>query len=316
MLKRLLVYTGFCLSATGIAAQEKDPKVFGREVSFTTENDAYLFQKKDAYYTNGVFFSLTKAGEKKGYKRVNSYRLGQMIYTPLSRKALSISDIDRPYCGLLFIKYGQMRFHKNESLLEYSAALSELGPASLGEGLQNSYHKLLGYTRFSGWPYQVPNAFGVDLGVAYAQTLLEDSSWIKLVPQAAVSLGTTYTNASLGIYTVIGSFEKNSQSALWNARATAGKEVNRRKHEFFLYWYPQVIFQGYNGTVEGGLLSKGTAVAVLGQSEKWMFQQAIGLCYAGGRWSTRAAWVYQTREAVKQIRDQQYGSLTVSYRLH
>lgn len=316
MLKRWLIYTGvFCLLTITANAQDKHPGVFGKELSFTTENDAYLFQKKDAYYTNGLFFSLSKAGEKKGDKRIRTYQLGQMIYTPLSKKAATNADIDRPYCGLLYIKYSETRFHKNGSLLQYSGMLSELGPSSGGEGLQNGYHRLLGYTRFNGWQYQVPNAVGLDLGVSYAQTILEDSSWIKLVPRVHTNLGTVFTNAGLGLYTVIGSFEKNSQSELWGARAASVNETAQRKYELFVYWYPQVLYQVYNGTVEGGLLSKGSG-AVLGSSQKWMFQQAIGLCYAAGRWSTRAAWIYQTREAVSQLRDQQYGSFSLSYRLH
>ena len=135
-----------------------------------------------------------------------------------------------------------------------------LGPASWGEGLQNSYHKLFGYSRFNGWQYQVQNALGIDLGAAYAQTVLEDSSWFKLVPQATVNLGTTYTNASIGMYTVIGSFEKNSHSVLWNAGVSAVSENKHRKSELFMYWYPQIIYQVYNGTVQGGLLNKGMMV--------------------------------------------------------
>ncbi len=316
MLNRWLIYAGgICLMAITANAQEKQPDVFGKELSFTSENDAYLLQKKDAYYTNGLFFSLSRAGERKGDKLIRTYQLGQMIYTPLSKKAVINADIDRPYCGLLFLKYSETRFHKNGSVFQYSGTLNELGPSSGGEGLQNGYHKLFGYTRFTGWQYQVPNAVGLDLGISYAQTILEDSSSIKLVPQVQANLGTVFTNASLGLYTVIGSFEKNSQSDLWRARASTTTETTSRKYELFLYWYPQVIYQVYNGTIEAGLLSKGSG-AVLGSSEKWIFQQAIGLCYATGRWSTRAAWVYQTREAVSQIRDQQYGSFSLSYRLH
>jgi len=316
MVNRLLIYiVGFLLTASSIKAQEKIPEVLGTEFSFTTENDAYLFQKKDAYYTNGVFFSLSKAAEKQGNKRIRNYQLGQMIFTPLSKKASPLSEIDRPYCGWLFLKYTETRFLKKESLFQFSTTLSELGPSSWGEGLQNSYHKLLGYSRFNGWQYQVNDALGIDFGASYAQIVLEDSSWFKLVPEATLNLGTTYTNAGIGMYTVIGNFEKNSSSMLWNARASAVAETKHRKFELFAFWYPQVIYQGYNGTIQGGLLNKGSG-AILGTSEKWIFQQSIGICYGANKWSARAAWVYQTREAVSQIRDQQYGSFTVSFRLH
>ncbi len=316
MTVRLFLYiNGFLLLATTLKAQEKSAPVFGKEFSFTTENDAYLLQKKDAYYTNGVFFSLLKADQKKANKRIRNYQLGQMIFTPLSKRA-GPNEVDRPYCGLLFLKYSETRFQKNDSWIQFKVAPSMLGPASWGEGLQNSYHKLFGYSRFNGWQYQVQNAFGIDLGAAYAQTVLEDSSWLKLVPQATVNLGTTYTNASVGFYMVIGSFEKNSHSVLWNAGTSAVSENRRRKSELFVYWYPQIIYQAYNGTVQGGLLNKGDDGAVLRTSEKWMFQQSIGLCYGARKWSARVAWIYQTKEAVTQLSDQQYLSITTSFRLH
>jgi len=316
MIVRLFVYImGPALFATTLKAQDAHAPVFGKEISFTTENDAYLLQKKDAYYTNGVFFSFSKADEKKQNKRVKNYQLGQMIFTPISKKATPLSEIDRPYCGLLFLKYAETRFQKNGSVFQFNIAATQLGPASWGEGLQNSYHKLFGYSRFNGWQYQVQNALGADIGAAYAQTVLQDSSWCKLVPQAAVNLGTTYTNASLGTYIVIGSFEKNNSSTLWNAGVSVASEKRNRKAEVFVYWYPQIIYQVYNGTVQGGLLNKGSG-AVLGTPEKWMYQQSIGFCYSARKWAIKVAWIYQTKEAVSQSRDQEYVSFTTSFRLH
>ena len=313
MLKSWLLFLGF-LMMTLTHAQVKAPKLFSTELSFTTDNDAFLLQKHDAFYSNGFFLKLAKSGERSGNKIIRSYELGQMIYTPLIRKTQSKADIDRPYCGYLFLKYNQAKFLPKESILQYSAALGIVGPASLGEGMQNSYHKLLRYAPFLGWEYQIRNAPGIDLGITYARTIWEDSSWIKLVPVGQLNLGTTFTNARLGMYTTLGFFEKNSNSALWNARIGNHLEKKRKKNELFVYWFPQVILQGYNATVEGGLLDKGSG-AFLSQSERWMFQQNWGLCYAEGRWTTRLELVYQTKEARTQKGPQHYGSIHVGYRM-
>jgi hypothetical protein len=64
------------LFVTTAMAQTEVPPVFSREFSFTTENDAYLFRKNDAYYTNGFFFALKTAKEKKGKKRVKGLGAG------------------------------------------------------------------------------------------------------------------------------------------------------------------------------------------------------------------------------------------------
>lgn len=316
MLKRLIIYVFvFCLPSAMLPAQNTYPEMFRKELSFTTENDAYLLQKRDAYYTNGMFVTLRTSVEKKGSKLISSFELGQMIYTPLIRKTATPADIDRPYCGQLFFKYGQTRFLKQEAVFELGAGITVLGPVSYGESLQNSYHKLLKYARFTGWPYQVQNAIGPDMGISYARTLLEKSSWIKMIPRVQANLGATFINAGIGLYACFGLFEKNRNSALWNARIQSNEKDNRRDHEFFIYWYPQLIWQGFNATVEGGLFDKG-AGAVLGEIERRIFQQNIGICYARGRWTTKAVWVYQSKEAVSQKRAQKYGSFLLSYRLH
>lgn len=316
MRKQLLIY-GFCL-LSGIVAHAQSAKTdhFAKEFSFTTENDAYLFSKHDAYYTNGAFFILKTAKERKGRKIVKTWELGQMIYTPLIRKTSGPADIDRPYCGYLFLKFGETKFFGNKSVLQLNGGLGEVGNASLGEAVQTSYHKLLGYSRFTGWQYQVENALGADLSAMYAHTLVEDSSWIKLVPVVEANLGMNFTNAKIGTYLCLGSFESNTNSALWGASVQTAGTPTRRNHEIFVYWYPEIILQGYNATVQGGMFSKGSGTAVLKDIAPVMFQQSWGICYAGGRWTTHLALIFQTKEDTTQKNPQRYGSMQVSYRFH
>ena len=313
---KLLLFLGGYFSMMIAGAQNVSTESHAREISFTTENDAYLLQKNDAYYTNGVFFAIRTAQERQGKKRIQGYEIGQMIFTPLIRKTTSPADIDRPYCGYLFFRYNQTRFANNRSVLQYNAGVGQVGSASLGENLQNSYHKLLGYSRFTGWQYQVQNALGVDLGASYAYTLLEDSSWIKVMPVVQANLGMNFTNAKLGAYFCLGIFEDNRNSALWNARVQTKETTTRKKHELFAYWYPQFIAQVYNATVRGGLLHSRGNSEIIGKLEPWMFQQNIGLCYAAARWTTNFEYIYQSPEAIAQSRAQQYASVRVSYRLH
>lgn len=316
MLKSLFATT-CCLGAGIAAAQDypqKSPEFYRYELMFTNENDAYQFNKHDAFYTNGVFLKLSVAGKKGSNKIIRSYELGQMIYTPVIRKTYYPEEIDRPYCGYLFANYTRLAFLPAESMLEFSISPGIIGPASLGEAMQNSYHKMFGYARFTGWQYQVRNEFGINAAASYSRTIWEDSNWIKLVPVGKITLGNTFTNARIGMYTVLGIFEKNGNSALWNARIQNQSVQPRKNYELFLYWYPQLIVQGYNATVEGGLFNKG-AGAKLGTSERLMVQQNWGLCYAKGRWTTKFEIVYQSKEATDQKEAQKYGSLQVSYRM-
>lgn len=314
-IKKGCLYLAGCCMAQLVHAQQRTTLFNTREFTFTTENDAYLFQKKDAYYTNGFAFTLRTAGEKKGIRVMHTYELGQKIYTPLLRKTTGPQDIDRPYCGYLYAQYTRTRFPVGDAILQYGATIGQVGPYSLGENVQSSYHKMLGYARFTGWQYQVQNSLGADLSIRYARTVLQDSSLFKWVPVAEASVGSNFTYARLGAYLCIGIFEKNQQSALWNARIQRNGSRQERSYELFGYWYPQVLLQGYNVTVEGGLFSKGSG-AVLGDPQRVMFQQHLGLCYASGRISANLALVIQSRETTRQINLQRYGSVQLSYRFH
>ncbi len=285
---------------------QQQNNTYSREISISSENDAYLFAKKDAYYTNGLFFSLRKSVTRQNRKILYDYSLGQMIFTPLIRKTESPSDIDRPYCGYLGFTVSKTSFNATKSLLGFSVTVAELGRSSLGESLQTAYHQWFHYARFTGWGYQVTDAIGVDLGIKYGTTLWEDSCGLKLSPRLEASLGMNFTRASAGTYFCAGHFEKNSNSILWNAGSG--------KKEFFIFWYPQLILQGYNATIQGGMWQKGTG-AVLGTPNTWLFQQSLGICFAAGRWSAKVAYVYQDREAVAQTNQQEYGSVQLSYRL-
>ena len=297
-----------------LMAQVKHSNLYNKEIAFTTENDAFLLNQGDAYYTNGFFLRYTQAGERNGIKLTHSLEAGQMIFTPLIRLTTKATDIDRPYSGYLFVKYNRASFARNSGILQYGATAGIVGPSSFGKDVQDWYHNMLGYGRFRGWGYQVTDAVGLDLHLSYARTLLQDSAWIKLVPVAEVKLGSNFTNATLGMVTFMGNFNENGSSMFWNARVQQKSDARPARTEFFVYWYPQVILQGYNATVEGGLFSK-TDTAVLGMSSRWMFQQSFGACLAKGRWSTRVAVVLQTREAVKQTKPQRYGSIQVGYRI-
>ena len=314
MKKQGLIILVWCLLLTMVSyAQSVNRDPFNKEISFTTENDAYLLKKADAYYTNGFFVKETRAIERRGMKLIRSFEFGQMIYTPLKEAYTSVKDIDRPYCGYLFAKLDQTSFPEVGSVLQYGASLGIVGPASFGEDVQNGYHKLLGYSRFAGWNTQVRDAAGIDLNLLYSRTALAYSDWLKFMPVGEAKLGSTFTNTSLGAYTCLGEFSENANSALWNARVDS--KQGEEKTELFFYWYPQVILQAYNATVEGGLFNKGDS-AVLGKTKRWMFQQAWGLCFAKGRWTTRLAIVYQSREAEAQKNPQRYGSIQLGYRMH
>ena len=307
----LLFY--FC-SAVSLTAQQSTEKVFNKSFSFRTDNDAYLFIYNDAYYTNGFFLNYSFAKSKNDLKQIHSFELSQKIYTPLARVVVTPADIDRAYCGYLNLNYTQTAFLKKEALIQYSGSLGVVGPASWGQGMQETYHTLLRYAQFYGWEYQIGNSLTADAGLTYAKTIAENN-WTKLIPVGQVNLGTTYTNAKLGAMLVAGAFEKNAASVLWNARIADKQSGNKKEYELFVYWFPQIIAQGYNATIQGGLLGS-SPKAVTQSLAPVMLQSAIGVCFAEKRTSCRLEYVFQSKETPSQIKDQRYIGFQLAYQFN
>lgn len=312
-MKKYLHIIAFFLLSVNCLAQNKTTN-YAKEFSFKTDNDAYLFNLNDAYYTNGFMLNYAFVKDQKGNKKIHSFELGQKIFSPLIRETKTPADIDRAYCGYLYLSYAQTQFLKKNRVLQLNGSLGLVGPASWGEGLQNTYHEWLRFAKFTGWKYQIENALGVDIGATYASSLATTKG-IKLMPVMQVNLGTTYTNAKLGVMIVWGAFEKNAQSALWNARVSTKEEKRIRQHEFFGYFYPQIIAQAYNATLQGGVFNNGTTEVTQNPSS-FMYQQTLGVCYASGRFTGRVEYVYQSKETPSQTKSHRYGSFQIAYRIH
>lgn len=297
-----------CLVAGGAMAQTPAGSGACRhEVSITTENDAYLFQEKDAYYTNGIFLNYRTTHQSDAQKTIGDFELGQKIFTPYRLNIRSRTDIDRPFCGFLYARYTQTRFLAH-SVFQWGASLGQVGQSSLGEALQNAYHHIFDYKTFTGWQYQVQDALGLDLSAVYARPVVHTPA-LHIEPVGQASLGMNYTQAGIAANICLGKLTDDAHSVLWHARADTRTAP---RPEWFIYWKPELIYQVYNATLQGGLLFKGSGAA-LADPAPWFFQQSIGLCLASGKWSGQVAWVYQSRETPGQLYPQQYVSIQLNY---
>ena len=303
---------------TNIFAQQDQKKIFNKEFSLVSDDDAYLLQRRDKYYTAGTFFTINIAKEKNGLKKMDSYELGQMLYTPLKPINPSNNVIDRPFCGFLYLKFSESFFTKKDAIINYGIAIGTLGNASLAEATQTTVHRVFGLYHFTGWQYQIGNSAELNGSFNYAQTLLSDKEYpfFKIVPSLQLNIGTTFTNAKFGNYFCIGAFEKNSNSALFNSGINQKKSTIKRNYELFFYFYPQLIVQGYNATVQGCMFGDSNPYAVTSLINTIMYQQTLGFVYAKNRWSTKIEFVYQTKECASQSITQHYGSLKLAYRFN
>lgn len=61
---------------TGYCTKESDA-LFNKSVSIITENDAYLLNGSDRYYSQGLFLQYSVAHQKKGRKNIRQVETGQ-----------------------------------------------------------------------------------------------------------------------------------------------------------------------------------------------------------------------------------------------
>jgi hypothetical protein len=123
----------------------------------------------DRYYVNGLRLGWTSAigaapafaaglgramwGD--GKLRV-SFDLTQQIYTPQAASAHNPPLGDRPYAGVLLGNFGITQDTANtRSTLVLGVGL--VGPAALGEEVQNGFHDLIGQAHNNGWGTQLSN---------------------------------------------------------------------------------------------------------------------------------------------------------------
>ena len=133
----------------------------------------------DRYYVNGLRLGYTSGTEampsvlqalgemvfgQTGQQRF-SFDLSQQIYTPNDTAAYVPLPSDRPYAGVLLGTLGLVQDTPyTRSTLGLS--LGVIGPAALGEQIQNGFHDLIGQGHDAGWHAQIRNEPAVNLLVA------------------------------------------------------------------------------------------------------------------------------------------------------
>ncbi|HEY2133861.1 MAG TPA: lipid A deacylase LpxR family protein [Acetobacteraceae bacterium] len=123
----------------------------------------------DRYYVNGLRLGWTSGTNATpdflvpvahtlwgdGQMRV-SFDLTQQIYTPADTSAFVPPPGDRPYAGVLLGNFGLSQ-DTTDTRSTLSVAVGVMGPAALGEEVQNGFHSLIGQAHNNGWGTQLKN---------------------------------------------------------------------------------------------------------------------------------------------------------------
>jgi lipid A 3-O-deacylase len=314
---KFLAFTvGIFLFGLQVSAQQ-----YKHEVGFQSDNDSYLAQGSDRYYTNGLFlhyrFATDQQKLKPGLeKKVIEISAGQMIFNPRSGYRPDPGTQDRPFAGYLYLGAALSWFHSDEHMLKASLQLGTTGPSSLAQDGQELLHRTIGFYEPEGWDYQIKNEAAVNASVQYVR-LLQRAANAKtdFSFEGYANAGTTFSGAGAGVLFRAGNMEQLFSSASYDARVgTAASADAGQRHELFFYAKPQLNFVAYDATVQGSMFSNNSPITF--GVKPLVFAQHIGVNYSTGRLTLDFKAIFKTKEIKSSASAHQFGSITVNYRFN
>ncbi len=307
------------LSSFFSQAQQKN---YQNEAGFQSDNDAYLAQGSDRYYTNGLFLYFRHALQTDTTKRnlfgkTLGFEAGQKMFNPQSASIPAVRYIDRPFAGYLYLGSSLQYLFKNESALKLGLQLGVTGPAALGRQAQEFIHRTFGFYPPSGWQYQIKNNIGVNFSSNYDRLVFR-KDWLDLIGNTYANLGTTFTGAGAGITLRLGSFNPLYHSVSTSGLVAKNRAVKEaRQKEFFFYLKPTVNYIAYDATVQGGLFDQhNDPQEIRGNVVPFVLSQEIGGDLTSGRWAFNLAAIFKTREVKEMVKVHQWGTATILYRFN
>lgn len=287
------------------------------ELNFRSDNDLYLFNKQDQYYTNGIFLNIRKVADStrlspKEVNRLWGLTVGQKMYNAYTAQIRYIEEVDRPITAYLFVAADLDRYFANESVLSFTIELGTIGQRALGRQFQEGIHKVLNLYDIAGWEYQLKNAAGVDASVRYGGLLYRNAArWLDLSAHAEAILGLNHTGLSVAPTLRLGRVNPLYQSVYTSSRLQVhGTTANR---ELFFYYTPQLRFVGYDATLQGGMFlhDKGP---VTHSPSRWVLYNQFGFAYANRAITLRMQYIFYSKEVPGMFFRHRYGSIGMGYR--
>jgi hypothetical protein len=310
-----IVFTFLLLFSFSILfSQEK----LSKEFRFKTDNDLYISPSKDRYYTSGIFLTyryLSKHTKNKLEKTIFEWEVGHKMYSPFKATVSDISMHDRPFAGYLYGSFGKQRVYKNK-ILKLKLQLGIIGPAALGEELQDFIHTFFNFKKADGWKHQIKNAPGINLNASYSQFLIKDATnHLDLTWTNHAKAGTVFTNFSTGFFARIGIFplQEMMNSIAFNTNINNRSTGYKRKKEVFFYAKTTIQYTLYDATLQGSFLNKGSEVT--NKLTQYHLGLELGLSADFHRFNLGYAYLYTGRksEGLRFRNGNYYGSIQLSY---
>lgn len=287
------------------------------ELELRNDNDMYLMNMQDQYYTNGLFLNLRKIVDSSKLKpreinRLVEFRLGHEMYNAYTAQIDSIEVVDRPITAYLFASIGQNHHYAGENFLAYAFSVGTIGKRAFGKELQAGLHNMLNMYHAAGWEFQLYNAWVANLALEHNKLFGRTrNQMLDLSLHSSMQLGMFQTNIKTGPVFRLGKLTTFDQSAHFNARLQASGRTTPR--ELYLYYKPEAQLIFFDASMQGGLFLKDKG-PVTSKPNRWQISNHFGGVFANQSITLKIQYFFNTKESEQSLFRHQYGSLSFAYR--
>ena len=311
---RSLAFWGLMLLIQPVWAQE-----YRQSFGFKSDNDTYLANGQDRYYTNGLFISYRRAIQEPVLKanlnkKIYQLEIGQKMFNAQSGYIPGIQYVDRPITAYLYGGASMEWFYESESWLKAGVEIGTIGPAALGRQAQELVHRITGLYSPKGWEYQLNNEMGMNMNLAYTRMIQRSPSGkMDLMWNGLARLGTHFSGAGLGFTLRAGKLNQLFQTAYARSNLSGSKPVAKlTASEFFFFARPQIDLVVYDASISGGMFRKDKGPVTF-SSKPWVLSQEFGLVVSKNRWMAQLSYTFKTPEVSSPAGAHQYGSISTYY---
>jgi len=233
-----------------------------QELSIITENDVYLLQNKDQYYSNGIILNYRfvprpgtfyRKDRNDSIKYVINIELAHKFYTPYDIKRQNVRTFDRPYAGTLSGSLSVSKFTSKDKAWSYGFDFGIVGKDSGAEAFQTWYHSWANFPEPQGWEYQIKNELYLNLNGEFNKQFSLLPGILDVVTYSKATLGTTRFNVDNGLDLRFGKLQSINQSAFKNSLIGKGSDKIEGHNYIYVGLGAEYVF--HNTLIEGSIWS-------------------------------------------------------------
>ena len=253
--------------------------------------------------------------------RATAFSLGQYIYTPKDTDRSDLIVNDRPYAGYSFMGFGFLSQTASRRDV-WEVDIGIVGPWSLAENAQNSFHDLIRTNRARGWDHQLGNEPGLELIYEAKWRSVhagQQQGWgVDLIPHVGAQLGNIATTAKSGGELRFGwSIPQDFGTCPIRPGCDAGNALDTeddgpasaKKIGFYLFVAVEGRAVLRDIFLDGNTWQKCHSV----DKEIYVAELMGGLGFSYGRYKLSYAWIRSTPEFKQRKDDHAFGTINFSF---